>query len=57
MTTSVIDIVRNAEKTDALGLQKSVNDVLSTKAFEKLEDMKKSIASTLLVKSNDEGDD
>lgn len=53
---STMDIIRNAEKTDALELQKSVNTVLSQKAFAKLESIKRDIASNLL-QGNNTGDE
>jgi hypothetical protein len=53
---SVMDIIKNAEKTDALELQNSVNTVLSQKAFQKLETIKRDIASNLL-QNNKLGDE
>jgi len=53
---SVMDIIKNAEKTDALELQNSVNTVLSQKAFQKLETIKRELASNLL-QSNKSGDE
>jgi hypothetical protein len=48
---NTMDIIRNAEKTDALEIQNSVNTVLSQKAFQKLETIKRDIASNLLQNS------
>lgn len=47
--TTTLDIIKNAEQTDAMQLQDTVNSVLSKKAFEKIEGMKRDVASTLLT--------
>jgi hypothetical protein len=46
--TTAIDIIKNAEQTDASALQDTVNSVLSKKAYEKIESKKKEIASSML---------
>lgn len=43
-----IDIVKAVETQDASALKTHVDSVLNTKAFNKLEDLKKDIASGLL---------
>lgn len=45
---NTMDIIKSAEAKDASGIQDTVNKVLSTKAFEKLEGMKREFASNLL---------
>lgn len=46
--TTTLDIIRNAEQTDASALQDTVSSVLSKKAYEKIESQKRDIASTML---------
>jgi hypothetical protein len=46
---TTLDIIKNAETTDALQLQDTVNSVLSKKAFEKIENMKRDVASNMLT--------
>jgi len=43
-----IDIIKSIETQDAGALKDNVTNALNGKAFAKLEDMKKSIASSLL---------
>ena len=43
-----IDIIKNIEAQDAGALKDNVTNALNSKAFAKLEDMKKDIASNLL---------
>ena len=43
-----IDIVKAVEAQDASELKNSVENVLNAKAFAKLEDLKKDLASSLL---------
>lgn len=44
-----LDIIKNAEKQDVLELKNSVESVLSKKAFEKLDQIKRDAASQLLT--------
>jgi hypothetical protein len=43
-----IDIIKSIETQDAAGLKDNVANALNSKAFAKLEDMKRDIASSLL---------
>lgn len=43
-----IDIIKSVEAQDASELKNSVENALNAKAFAKLEDMKKTISSSLL---------
>lgn len=49
-----IDIVKAVETQDASALKTHVDSVLNSKAFSKLEDLKKDIASSLLDNKNEE---
>lgn len=44
-----LDIIKNAEKQDVSELKNSVESVLSKKAFEKLDQIKRDTASQLLT--------
>ena len=46
---NTMDIIKNAEAKDAAGISDAVSKVLSTKAFEKLENMKRDFAKNLLT--------
>jgi hypothetical protein len=54
---TTMDIIKSAETQDAASIQDSVSKALSAKAFAKLEDMKRDIASNLLVPTQTEGDE
>lgn len=53
---NTLDIIKNAEKQDVLELKNSVESVLSKKAFERLDQIKKDTASQLLT-PNVEGEE